>query len=157
MTATIQLLVQSVYRASSNHHPACTVLYIGHTSDGGDVIPRYSYCDDLFVDGLGYTRTPDDVTEHSQLTMQRFLEVLSSPDKQLVTSVMSGSQHTVHLLINNICIYAASNLTKFKLIDIYYNPIIHHNMGYKSPLTTEFGLQILTWDIITNWPNISTV
>ena len=89
--------------------------------------------------------------------MQRFLEVLSSPDKQLVTSVMSGSQHTVHLLINNICIYAASNLTKSKLIDIYYNQIIQHNMGYKSPLATEFGLQILTWDIIINWPNISTV
>ena len=80
--------------------------------------------------GWGIPRTPDDVTEHSQLTMQRFLEVLSSPDKQLVTSVMSGSQHTVHLLINNICIYAASNLTKFKLIDIYYNQIIQHNMGY---------------------------
>ena len=80
--------------------------------------------------GWGIPRTPDDVTEHSQLTMQRFLEVLSSPDKQLVTSVMSGSQHTVHLLINNICIYAASNLTKFKLIYIYYNQIIQHNMGY---------------------------
>ena len=107
--------------------------------------------------GWGIPRTPDDVTEHSQLTMQRFLEVLSSRDKQLVTSVMSGSQHTVHLLINNICIYAASNLTKSKLIDIYYNQIIQHNMGYKSPLATEFGLQILTWDIIINWPNISTV
>ena len=80
--------------------------------------------------GWGIPRTPDDVTEHSQLTMQRFLEVLSSPDKQLVTSVMSGSQHTVHLLINNICIYAASNLFRSKLINIYYNPIIHHNMGY---------------------------
>ena len=80
--------------------------------------------------GRGIPRTPDDVTEHSQLTMQRFLEVLSSPDKQLVTSVMSGSQHTVHLLINNIRIYAASNLTKSKLINIYYNQIIQHNMGY---------------------------
>ena len=75
--------------------------------------------------GRGIPRTPDDVTEHSQLTMQRFLEVLSSPDKQLVTSVMSGSQHTVHLLINNILIYAASNLFRSKLINIYYNQIIH--------------------------------
>ena len=73
----------------------------------------------------GIPRTPDDVTEHSQLTMQRFLEVLSSPDKQLVTSVMSGSQHTVHLLINNIRIYAASNLFRSKLINIYYNQSIH--------------------------------
>ena len=93
--------------------------------------------------GWGIPRTPDDVTEHSQLTMQRFLEVLSSPDKQLVTSVMSGSQHTVHLLINNICIYAASNLTKFKLIDIYYNQIIQHNMGYIYKLGNNQGLSQL--------------
>ena len=52
VTATIQLLVQSW---SDDDYARLHSPYIGHTSDGENVIPRYSYCDNLFGDGSGYT------------------------------------------------------------------------------------------------------
>ena len=99
---------------------------IGHTGRS-TVIPKNSHYDRLYS-GMSpcTTQYTGDVFEHSPLTSVGFQEVhVFVSRQQLVTSVKSGSQYSVHLLINNIRIYAASNLFRSKLINIYYNQIIH--------------------------------
>ena len=91
---------------SGLHNP-----YIGHTGRS-TVIPKNSHYDRLYS-GMSpcTTQYTGDVFEHSPLTNVGFQEVhVFVSRQQLVTSIKSGSQYSVHLLINNIRIYAASNL-----------------------------------------------
>ena len=100
--------------------------YIGHTGRS-TVIPINSHYERLYS-GMSpcTTQYTGDVFEHSPLTSVGFQKVhVFVSRQQLITSIKSGSQYSVHLLINNIRMYAASNLFRSKLINIYYNQIIH--------------------------------
>ena len=112
--------------------------YIGHTGRS-TVIPKKSHYERLYS-GMSpcTTQYTGDVLQHSPLTSVGFQEVrVFVSRQQLVTSIKPGSQYSVHLLINNIRIYAASNLFRSRLINIYYNQIIHglyiYNLCYNSP------------------------